>query len=308
MPRGTRIELLGSGLTMIFRVVTTDARYALRVHRRGYRTTANTRAELAYLRDLGTALAGSGVLLPKPVPARTGDLLVEVSDDQHADLITWVEGEVRRPGDGLDLTAVRQLGRTLALMHNAAQDITPADGLPRWDADAMFTTAASPFRPVLNIGEILSPADRADFDDIGDRTRAIFAELGDQFGVIHCDYILGNIHLSRVGNRWQVGVIDFGDCGIGCYVYDVCPLLGNLAGYPAGPYNPDYPRFRDALLDGYRSTRPFPAEWERHLPVLMAARNANHCLLTAGLDVSPTPREDAAWRMDLARISLELPV
>jgi Ser/Thr protein kinase RdoA (MazF antagonist) len=91
-------------------------------------------------------------------------------------------------------------------------------------------------------------------------------------------------------------------------VYDLCPLLGNLAGYPAGPYNSDYPTLRDALLEGYRNIRSFPVEWERHLPVLMAARNANHCLLTAGLNVSPTPREDAAWRMDLARISLELPV
>lgn len=226
LPGAPRLELLGAGLTTTFRVVTADHRYVLGVHRPGYRTVANTRAELGYLDDLGKALAGTGILLP---------------------------------------------------------------------------------RPVLDVDGILSPTDRADLENIAGRTRRIFTELSDQFGVIHGDYILGNIHLSRLGNRWQVGVIDFGDSGIGCFVYDLCPLLGNLAGYPAGPYNPDYPELRDTLLSGYRSARPFPAEWQPHLPVLMAARHANHCFLTAGLDVSPTPREDAAWRMDLARISLDLP-
>ncbi|GAA2757633.1 phosphotransferase enzyme family protein [Actinopolymorpha rutila] len=304
----TRLSLLASGLTTAFQVVTADRRYVLRVHRRGYRTAANTRAELNYLRDLGEALVGADVDSPRPVSTRDGDLVVEVSDDQHCDLITWVDGEVRRPENGLDVGAVRQLGRALALIHNASDGITAPSDLPRWDADGMFTTAGSPFRPLMDIDDLLSTADRADFDDIAGRTREIFAELSTEFGVIHFDYILGNVHLSRNGNEWQVGVFDFEDCGLGHYLYDLCPMLGNLAGYPAGTYNPDYPVLRDTFLDGYRSARPLPVEWERHLPVLMAARHANHCFLTAGLNVSPTPREDAAWRMDLARLSLELPV
>ena len=304
----TRVMLLASGLTTTFAVVTADRRYVLRVHRPGYRTCANTRAELTYLRDIGPALRAADVDVPQPVPTRDDDLLVEVSDDQHCDLITWVNGEVRRPEDGLDTGAVRQLGRALALMHNAADDSTAPIDLPRWDADGMFTATASPFRPLMDIDEILSTADRAAFDDIANRTREIFAELRTEFGVIHFDYILGNIHLSRNGSEWHVGVFDFEDCGIGLYLYDLCPLLGNLAGYPAGKYNPDYPVLRDALLSGYRGSRPLPVQWEDHLPVLMAARHANHCFLTAGLNVSPTPREDAAWRMGLARLSLELPI
>ncbi len=302
------MTLLASGLSTTFQVVTAERRYVLRVHRPGYRTAANTRAELTYLRDIGGALRDADVDIPQPVSNRDGNLVVEVSDDQHCDLMTWVDGEVRRLEDGLDVRAVRQLGHALALMHNASEDMTAPSDLPRWDADGMFTTAASPFRPLMGINELLSTADRADFDDIANRTREVFAELSTEFGIIHCDYILGNIHLSRNGSGWQVGVVDFGDCGLGCYVYDLCPLLGNLAGYPAGTYNSDYPVLRDALLGGYRSGRPLPVEWERHLPVLMAARHVNHCFLTAGLNVSPTPREDAAWRMGLARLSLELPV
>lgn len=302
------MTLLASGLTTVFQVVTTDRRYVLRVHRPGYRTAANTRAELTYLRHLGAALDGADVDVPRPVSTRDGDLVVEVSDEQHCDLISWVDGEVPRLADGLDTGAVRRLGRALALVHNATDNITAPTDLPRWDADGMFEAAASPFRPLMGIDEILSKADRADFDDIANRTREIFAELGTEFGIIHFDYILGNVHLSRGGSEWQVGVFDFEDCGLGYYLYDLCPMLGNLAGYPLGTYNQDYPELRDALLSGFRTSRPLPVEWERYLPVLMAARHANHCFLTAGLNVSPTPREDAAWRMDLARLSLELPV
>jgi Ser/Thr protein kinase RdoA (MazF antagonist) len=155
-------------------VATVDRRFVLRVHRAGYRTAANTRAELIYLRSLGEALSGvTGVDLPRPVPTRDGDLVVEASDDQHCDLLTWVDGAVRRPGNGLDAPAVRQLGRTLALMHNAAADLTVPVDLPRWDADGMFTAAASPFRPLLGIDDILSTVDRADFDAIAKRTRAV---------------------------------------------------------------------------------------------------------------------------------------
>jgi Ser/Thr protein kinase RdoA (MazF antagonist) len=103
-------------------------------------------------------------------------------------------------------------------------------------------------------------------------------------------------------------VIDFDDSGWGSFLYDICPLLGNLAGYPGAIVdNPDYPALRAAYLDGYRTARPLPVVWEAHLPVLMAARNASLCLWTAGLNMSPTPKQDAAWRMELARRCLELP-
>ena len=103
----TRVMLLTSGLTTTFEVVTADRRYVLRVHRPGYRTCANTRAELTFLRDIGATLLAADVDVPQPVPTRDGDLVVGVSDDQHCDLITWVNGEVRRIEDGLETDAVR---------------------------------------------------------------------------------------------------------------------------------------------------------------------------------------------------------
>ncbi len=90
-------------------------------------------------------------------------------------------------------------------------------------------------------------------------------------------------------------MIDFDDCGFGFFLYDLGPVLGNLLRHPA---------LRRALTDGYRRVLPIPPAWEAHLPIMMAARHATMGFWTAGLDVSPTPREDAAWRMGLARDAL----
>lgn len=307
LPHIVGLKPLGAGNNTTFEVGTGDGdRFVLRVHRPGYRTTAYINSELRFLQHL----RGSGVLTPQPVRTRDGRLVVE-ANERYCDLTTWVAGEVLLPGAGLDRAAVHGLGRAAALLHNAAEQfVPPADfELPRWDAGGMFTTQASPFRALLGLDEILTPEDRRLFDEIADRTQAVFAaiESDNSFGVIHGDYILGNCHLSRIGNGWQVGVFDFDDSGWGYYLYDLCPLLANLAGLPGTVAdNPDYPVLRSAYLDGYRTARELPVEWEEHLPVLMAARNANHCLCTAGLNVSPTPREDAAWRMNMARQCLEL--
>ena len=316
MPGRISLQPLAFGLNATFEVQTENARYVLRVHRTGYRTPAQIRSEFDFVRAAGAEM-GDDPAVPLPVPARNGDLVVHAEhqgERRSCDLLHWLDGRVLAPGYGLGVGGVRRLGRALGRLHNAAANFQPPPdfALPVWDADGMFSAAASPFRPVLGVEEVLAPKARGLFAEIADRTRAAFDSLGrgaDAFGITHIDFILGNCFLRRSRTSWHVSVFDFDDCGWGYFLYDLCPLLGNLAGYPGAiTGNPAYPRLRDELLTGYRSVRPLPAEWEKHLPLLMAARNANHCLLTARPDVSDTPTKDAAWRMDLARQCLDLPV
>ncbi|GAA1581022.1 MULTISPECIES: phosphotransferase enzyme family protein [Kribbella] len=311
------LRLHARGLNTVFEVTANSKRYALRVHRPGYRTSDQIRSELQFVRAVAEHWNDQALLFaPWPMTNRKGDLVTEVTAGESVlscDVTTWVDGAVLVPGQGLTEATVRRLGHALASLHNLSAQFSPPGGfsLPRWDADGMFVPSASPYQPQLGIEDLLDRPDLDLYAEIADRTRAVFTSLdsaGDSFGIIHADYILGNCFLQRAGSEWRTSVFDFDDCGWGYFLYDLCPLLGNLAGYPGAIVdNPEYPRLRDAFLAGYRTTRPLPAAFEEHLPTLMAARNANHCLLTARHDVSPTPAQDAAWRMSLARQCLALP-
>lgn len=297
VPAGTATRVLSDGNNLIYAVGRDPAR-VLRVHRPGFRSVTHTCSELIFLQHLADRLPDIG--FPQPVPARSGALVVTTDDGTlHADLQTWVDGQ-RATADDLDDDAARLLGHTLGRLHEAAAEFRPpADfELPHWDGNGLFRAESSPFRPLLSRAEIFTDDDLRDFAEIEQRARTAFDELGrdsSTYGIIHADYILGNVHLTRRDDGWHSTVIDFDDCGHGYFLYDLGPVLGNLIEQPAR---------RRSLIDGYRRIRPFPPDWERHLPLMMAVRHASVCYWTAGLDVSPTPQQDAAWRMDLARAAL----
>lgn len=317
LPQVTRLRPIRTTNNAVFEVTTDGAsdrphRYVLRVHRPHYRTAEQTRSELYLLQLLQDALPGDGLSVPQPVPARDGALVVEAAPHngvtRHCDLLTWIDGRVRRPGRGLGPRATHRLGQALAWVHTvtAALDPPPGFDLPEWDAEAMFGPASD--QPPEPLAGLISPTDWRLYQEIADRTRAVFARLAaqpDARGVLHFDFILGNCHLHYSGTGWRVGIIDFDDCGWGFLLYDLCPLLGNLADFPG------YPARRRAFLAGYRSFRPLPTAWEAYLPLLMAARHVQCCLWTAQLERStgtgPPAAAHIAMRMDLVRKCLELP-
>jgi Ser/Thr protein kinase RdoA (MazF antagonist) len=251
----------------VFELVADGVHLALRVHRPGYRAPEHIRSELAFLQIATDKLAGSPFAVPHPVPARNGQLVVCV-DGLSCDVLSWIDGDVLKHGRGLGTRSTFLLGEGLARLHEAARNVDLE--LPRWDADAMFSDT-SPFQPG-SMEEFLSPPAWALFREVAERTQAVFDELGrteGQWGVVHNDYILINCLFKRGPRGWRLGILDFDDLGWGWFLYDLAPLLGNLSDYPDA-----FTRLRRAFLDGYRSVRPLPAEAERHLPVLMAARHA----------------------------------
>ena len=254
----------------VFEVTAGASRLVLRVHRPEYRTASHVRSELQFLQALAGDLRGTPIAVPRPVARRDGDLLVEGA--RHCDLLTWIDGRELKPGRGLGPRSTFLLGEALGRLHDAVRrfERPPGFELPTWDAQTMFS-AASPFRPGP-VDEFLAPEAWALFRDVAERTGAVFAELGgdaEQWGIVHKDFILVNCRFRRGARGWALGVLDFDDLGWGYYLYDLAPLLGNLADFPDS-----YPRLRRAFLAGYRSVRPLPPRRERHLPTLMAARHA----------------------------------
>jgi Ser/Thr protein kinase RdoA (MazF antagonist) len=272
----------------VYAVTAADGRrFALRVHRPRYRLPEHTRSELAFLDAVHAPLAEAGVRVPKPVPAKDGASSVAVplrvngqAQTVHCDLLSWVDGSVRRPDAGLGPRGVHQVGRALAHLHRAAESFTAPEDfrLPTWDARALFTED-SPYRPGP-LEAFLNAEDRKLLDTVAQRTTEIFDRLGDDtdaYGIVHHDFILLNCHTVRTSRGWSIGVIDFDETGWGHYLADLGPVLGNLSDYP------HFRRLRTALLDGYRTVRSLPRELEAHLPLLMAARHAAQCLWAAGL-------------------------
>jgi Ser/Thr protein kinase RdoA (MazF antagonist) len=307
----TPIRLMNNG---VFEVRTDrGGRFVLRVHRPAYRDVAHTRSELRFLEVLHEELRGSRVRVPRPVRTRDGELLVEVAvpgrpdERRHCDVLSWVDGRVLRPTRGLGAQGVHLLGEALARIHTVAEQVERSEELqlPRWDADGLFTEA-SPFRPGPLDG-VFSRDEARLFQEVEERTRAILASLDnedDAFGVINSDFILVNCHFVRRARGWELGVLDFDDLGWGYFLYDLCPLLGNLADYPRNA------AMRRTFLAGYRSVRPLRPELERHLPVLMAARHMSACLWVVGIERTqgsgPPVAEHIAARMDAARQCLAL--
>lgn len=180
----TKLTPLAFVNNAVFKVETTSIQanapaYVLRIHRPNYSTSAEIRSELQYMQ----ALKGeASVAVPEPVPTRQRDLITTVSlegidEPRCCDLLTWVDGHVCRPHLGLGLKGTYRLGEVLGQMHLFSQSFKPSPEfcLPRWDADSLFTEA-SPFKPGL-LEAIFSPADHAIFEEVEQRTRAIFRTL-----------------------------------------------------------------------------------------------------------------------------------
>lgn len=253
----------------------TEPVWALRQHRAGWRSREAVAAELELLIHLGDRLPEL-ICVPRPAASQSPDRLVELDGDLYS-LLSWVDGSPRRPGSGLTDTNAWALGNALGSIHTATTGLTQS-GMPvAWTASMLFTDhpglmGESP----TTLRRLLTPSDRALYDEVALRTAEVFADATD-WGVIHADYILGNCNWSVVEERTQLGVLDFDDFGWGPRIFDLGAVLGNLADFPE-----DWPRMAPQFLDGYRAAHQLPDDAEQHLPLMMAARHTSQCLWTIG--------------------------
>ena len=273
----------------VFRLHTAVGDLALRIHRPDYRTPWQTRSELTYME----ALAESGcVEVPLPVRTRSGDLVAMVGANgqrRHASVVTWLKGEVRRPGRGAGPKTLFRIGRALGHIHEFSQSFEAPAGfdLPTWDLSAIFEQSL--------VDQLESTDQQRIFDEVRQRAAVLFDGLGRSaaaFGVLHHDFILLNcLHHGR-----RTAVIDFDDCGWGFYLQDLGGLLGNLKDYA------NYRSLRRPFLDGYRSVRPMPSEAEQDLELMIALRHCSGTLWLLDRQQEDAMPEDQFRRIMTYRI------
>jgi Ser/Thr protein kinase RdoA (MazF antagonist) len=230
------------------RDATGAARYALRVHRPGYRNAQEIESELLWL----DALDCDGVVpTPGIVAARDGRRVVSARGDgttpRHVVLFDWVGGIAPDLDSGQ--AAVGQfetLGAVSARMHlHARAWPRPATFIrPTWDYEHTIGPRGhwGRWQDGLGMGAE-EQRQLARLDATIAARLAAYGESAPRFGLVHADMRLANVLIDDS----TVRVIDFDDCGLSWFMYDFATAVSFMEDHPR------VPELRDAWVRGYRS-------------------------------------------------------
>ena len=245
-------------------------RCALRIHQPGYQSAQAISSELAWLAALRKE---SGVPVPEPISTLDGKLLTqitvpEVTGPRTCSLLRWVKGRLVARGAGP--RHYRAQGRLMAKLHAHAANWVPPYGFMRlaYDWNGLFGEGTGTGLSGSTIWELVPPRYFEGFEIVTIALRRLMADWGngpDVYGMIHAD--LG-VDANLLFHKGEARAIDFDDCRFGYWMFDLAIALEHVQ------EDPDLPRFRDALLEGYAEKRLLPDEQVRQLPLFLAAVNA----------------------------------
>ncbi len=260
------VKLLNHSENTTYLIRQGDQRFILRVHRLGYHTPRAITAELDWVQSIGSdtpirtaaPIVGVDNMLIQPFPtAQQGE--------RHSVLFEFLEGE--EPSEEHDLVAsFEQLGIITALLHEhskrwLAQREAPER--PVWDLEG--TLGSRPiwgeWRKGIGVDADTAAQLGRGVDKIRDRLEA-FGTGSDRFGLIHADLRLANLLI----HGGAVSVIDFDDCGLGWFMYDLGSALSFIE-------HRDYvPSLIDAWVKGYNQVRQLTEEEVAMIPTFIMLR------------------------------------
>jgi Ser/Thr protein kinase RdoA (MazF antagonist) len=236
-------------------------RFALRVHRPGYHSDAELRSELQWM----SALAATGVPVPRIMPARDGALFVKIELSARPvlqiDMLAWLPGQPIGSIENIGSTDTDELrahylkvGALAAGLHNFGEAWSVPAGFTRhaWDAEGVIGEDPfwGKFRDLSALGEhreLIETACRK-----AERELAALGKEAPVYGLIHADFVPENL-LHADGTLL---LIDFDDAGFGWHMFELATALYFYVD------TPQYEAVRDALVAGYRSQRPLSdAHW-----------------------------------------------
>ena len=260
---GAEVTPIAARENAVYRVDLLAKSYALRLHRRGYRTNSELAAELDWMAMLDRA----GLTVPAPLASLDGPFL-QVVNGVQVDVLTWLEGETLEAVLPSMAAATRanvftKLGQDMARMHDAIDAWPKAKSCdrPAWDVDGLLGDA--PLWDRFWDNPALTPDQRAlmlAFRRCASEELTTLAPNLD-FGLIHADLVPANVMIS--GNALQF--IDFDDGGYGFRMFDVATALMKHR------QAKDYTVLRDALIAGYSSLRQLDTTCLRLFLALRAA-------------------------------------
>lgn len=275
------LQLIAYSNNAVFRAVTPDGDYAIRVHRPGYRPPEWIVSAQMWM----GWLAANDVRVPRPVGDIYRGAVEGITGAVYCTATTWLEGGTR-PLDALSIDDMARIGGQIARLHDVSARFTPPDDFIRPRLD---------WRGLFGAGGMYDPGiGRAHFDALAvalmeqatERIAATMNELGkttDAFGLIHGDLIAKNLIFSERDEA--IGIVDFDECASGYYLYDLTPIIWLARGTSRAE------AVRDALWRGYVAGRPQSEAHHRHLDVFVMARHVASCRWIAGNAQHPHLRD-----------------
>ncbi len=269
-----KIELVSRSENTVFRLDMPDGkRYALRIHRPGYHTLSELESELLWTQALNQA----GIHVPVGVrtPEGPGYATISTPDGQSSravGLVNWLEGELLssviqdETGESEIVNHFRQIGRVLAQMNNQASAWTPPATFTRHAFDVPGYVGESPFWGRFWDIPPLTSAQRDILSTAREHIRETLTNYGKDRGtysMIHADLHAHNILIDPSG---VLQAFDFDDAGFGWHQYDLAVVLFGLEELPY------FNTITDALVEGYRTVRPFSEEALALLPLFLLIR------------------------------------
>ncbi len=264
-----KVTLINVSENMTYRIDRAEGeKLILRVHRDGYQSQETIMSEIAWMKALQE---DAGILTPQAVPGVDGKLLQRVSapqiDPRNCVLINWIDGETPQETGELSelLEPFKQLGEINACLHQHALAWQRPDFFTRqrWDFDG--TIGDQPIWGRFLEGQGLTDRDKGLLKKCTDLIKIRLEKFGDspnRFGLIHADLRMANL-LIHQGN---IRVIDFDDCGLGWFLYDIGAALSFMED------RKDVPELVDAWVKGYLRVRPLSEEEIAEIPTFIMVR------------------------------------
>lgn len=218
-------------------VTSPTGHFALKI----YNPASRTAAEVEWEIDLTLHLIKNGAPVAKPVAGKNGSYLqtfVIDSQDLTAVLFEWAAGEKPKP----ELSTYTLIGEAAARIHNAADTFTSELPREKYDAYELLDDQLKRMKtPLEESGQYQKVY------ELSERMRKITTNPSLDYGIIHNDLTLDNVHLD--GNT--LTVFDLDSAGESWRAVE-----------PWGVLRAAEDRFK-AWLEGYRSVRKFSEEDEK---------------------------------------------
>lgn len=240
-----------------YAVVAEGQQYFLKVYRRGRRSPAEIRAEVAFL----THLAAEGLPVARPVgPAQRANPMTILAWEGTRYAVLFEHAPGASPNGPLDPELAADYGRLLARLHQTGDRFPGRLARPALDLAFLLDQPMAALTRIWAENRDYLEAARQLANGIRLHLQAI-PTVPPLHGPCHGDFILANSHVTAQG---QITFFDFDHCGPGWRAYDIALFLQESGRWEPGA--------GQAFLAGYQDLRTLDDLELASLPYFQAAR------------------------------------